>query len=694
MRRDKHIYYELGGVIKKFGSYALVFVCSFGFASMIKNSIGNTYALNEKACPSGYYYVGATGILEDPEVCCPEDNNPDVGGYDSVNKWCATVVDKETGNCPNGYIKSGAICVAAAVEPTTSFTATFNPRYGSGGLQKKDCTIESDGKCYIYPTDLPTTTWEGYIFDGWSVDINCSSSGIKKEDNYTFTMTEDRTYYACWVDAYTATFNPNGGNGTSQEIQCSVADDNICYVYAKDVTIPTKERYIFNGWSLNSTATAGFKFDYNQSISSDVTYYATWKKGYTATFNSNGGKEKDQLVTCTGTNDDKCLIYAKDLPIATKEGYTFKGWSVIKGDTIGITSNNTTTVNLSEDRTYYAVWELNETEGSNPDPNPDSGNTGTGSQTPEPTPTVFTAIFNPNGGMGSVNIETCSTTTGSCDVPISRVPNPSKEGYYFNGWNTTSDCKNGLTSIILTQENTNFYACWEPVPTDSDNNDSGTTTPQTYTVTYKTNGGNESDKVLQCTIENDGKCYIYYKDVPVVTRNNYQFNGWTENFCPSVEVGYGDDSVSKFSVTKNTTYYACWIKKNTGNTETNTNQDIPKLYKLIINFGTNATCTEGNNIKKQVTLNYMEGQTVNYAIPTLEKYGFNSLISTPKVGIDVKDNKLSFTMPNQDVTLCFNYVKNPPTGSALIYLAWIIGLLSLGYTSYYILKVKRINLNK
>lgn len=64
--------------------------------------------------------------------------------------------------------------------------------------------------------------------------------------------------------------------------------------------------------------------------------------------------------------------------VPTREGYTFKGWSTVKGGEVAYTGGNSITI--SKDTTLYAVWEENTPD---PGPGPTPDNPGPGDKTPD-----------------------------------------------------------------------------------------------------------------------------------------------------------------------------------------------------------------------------------------------------------------------------------------------------------------------
>ena len=128
------------------------------------------------------------------------------------------------------------------------------------------------------------------------------------------------------------------------------------------VTNPTKEDYVFIGWTDNLTTANKVT---TLPTSGDVILYAMWRYNGTSnpltlTLDFNGGTSgsDSRLVL----NDDVIAAY-KGMPIAnyfagsskplpTKEGYTLVGWSTTNDGEATITN-----IPLEGTITYYAVWE-------------------------------------------------------------------------------------------------------------------------------------------------------------------------------------------------------------------------------------------------------------------------------------------------------------------------------------------------
>jgi uncharacterized repeat protein (TIGR02543 family) len=115
-------------------------------------------------------------------------------------------------------------------------------------------------------SNLPTPTRSDYTFNGWYIE---ETGGTEVSTDTVFT--EDKTVYARWtanaVNAFTVTFNTNGGNAVSSQ---KVNSGNKA---AKPSDLK-RNGYTFGGWYANSACTTAFNF--NGSITSNITIYAKW----------------------------------------------------------------------------------------------------------------------------------------------------------------------------------------------------------------------------------------------------------------------------------------------------------------------------------------------------------------------------------------------------------------------------------
>lgn len=150
------------------------------------------------------------------------------------------------------------------------YTITFNKNDGTN-------TIWSTN--YVYADSMNATmasapSRTNYTFQGWSTSSS-ATSGYSAGSSVS--VSGSTTFYAIWKrNTITVTYSANGGSGGpgSQTVNTN-SSFNI-----NGSNYPTRNNYIFKGWSTSSTAkTATYKKGATPSIStetSNITYYAVW----------------------------------------------------------------------------------------------------------------------------------------------------------------------------------------------------------------------------------------------------------------------------------------------------------------------------------------------------------------------------------------------------------------------------------
>lgn len=192
----------------------------------------------------------------------------------------------------------------------------------------------------VYPT-LPTPTWEGYEFSGWTTVKNdentkVSTGGVIGDPRPT-------TLYALWkANQYTLTFDGNGTttNPTPRKVTFG----------QKYGSLPSAHRggYTFAGWFTEAVGGSEVKADTTVSIAKDHTLYAHW--GYTIGFSGNGASGSMANVTAPANT-------AFTLPSCTFTpplGKVFKCWAIGSPAGTQITGSSYT---FTGNTTLYAVWK-------------------------------------------------------------------------------------------------------------------------------------------------------------------------------------------------------------------------------------------------------------------------------------------------------------------------------------------------
>ena len=205
---------------------------------------------------------------------------------------CSTFIGIARGN-------NGAKSKASASQDTDSFTVRFFTGNESG--------IPSQHIKYSKMAEKPADPIrKKYRFDGWYKD-----SAYTDEYDFALEVTENITLYAKWILAV-ATITYNSKNGSlviPQEV--TVGEKTTA------PTPPTRDGYIFDRWCVDYECKTDFNFD--TTITENITLYAEWKRACTVVFNTNGGSVVVPQTVIIGS----LAVYPMT---PQKENYTFAYW--------------------------------------------------------------------------------------------------------------------------------------------------------------------------------------------------------------------------------------------------------------------------------------------------------------------------------------------------------------------------------
>ncbi len=278
-----------------------------------------------------------------------------------------TAVTEPADPTKTGYTFAGWEPVIPATMPAENVTIT-----AQWTINQYTITFVTDGGTeipaisQIYGTDVPkpeNPTRDGYTFKEWDSQIP------------TTMPAENTVIKAQWtINQYTITFDTDGGSAVAPITQ----DYNTAVTVPAD---PTKTGYTFAGWEPEIPATMPAE---------DKTIKAQWKKNevpsssgsgggktpttvvipvtppeepdtpdrgdedthHTITFNANGG---------TGVMNPQNVEMGETITLSenafTRNGYTFKGWTLIQGTAVDFPDGAAFTPESNV--TLYAVWEEN-----------------------------------------------------------------------------------------------------------------------------------------------------------------------------------------------------------------------------------------------------------------------------------------------------------------------------------------------
>ena len=389
--------------------------------------------------------------------------------------------------------------------PNKTVSCTFNSwntnQSGLGVPYQPGAVYSYDSNLVLYAQwsnpvagALETPTREGYDFDGWINSVNGNSVTSNS------TVTSDMTVVAVWVDKIKPTGEIVSTNNVSSSQTVTISlNDNIGvagYYWG------TNSNYSNNTYTDSSASSV------SKSVSSAGMYYLTVKDTsgnlsdtvsvtfYKTTLNANKGSVSPTSVLTMSGN-------TFTLPTPTRNGYKYIGWNTTNTATNGIKS-----LTPISNITYYAIWE--EIDSTKPTGSISSTNNVAASQTVTLsmsddkgvagyywgtnsnyasntyTASSATSVTNTVSAAGTyyltvkdtsenlsntVSVKFYKTTLNANSGSVSPTsvltksgnsftfPTPTRSGYTYQGWNTSSSATSGVKSLTPTG-NTTYYAVW------------------------------------------------------------------------------------------------------------------------------------------------------------------------------------------------------------------------------------------
>ena len=267
------------------------------------------------------------------------------------------------------------------------------------------------------PLALQAATKANKEFLGWSL-----------EQGSTEYVTElpagtkgDITLYANWKDIVrNITYELNGGELPANAPKTFVQGEGV------ELVNPTKEGYTFLGWSTVEGSTT-YITKIATSIKNDMKVYANWEKipvFSNIVYELNGGSNPESA------EDQYEEGVALTLPVPTKEGYKFLGWTAEAESTTYIQSVPTTQTGEFK---VYAQWEK--------------------------VIVKHTITYELNGGTNAEGAASEYEEGTSYTLPT-----PTKEGYEFLGWTKEAESTSYITEISASEKaDVKVYAQWKEV---------------------------------------------------------------------------------------------------------------------------------------------------------------------------------------------------------------------------------------
>ena len=463
----------------------------------------------------------------------------------------------------SGTIGAGNVSVSLSFS-TKVLTANFYRNAGTSDTTKVTQKFKYGQSGQAFNANTWTRT--GYTFKGWSTDKNATSISWSDKcgvaDSWINSNYPSINIYAIWsLNNYSIGYNLNGGSVSGQKTSYNVTTESFT------LPTPTRTGYTFTGWTGSNGSTPQKSVTIAKGSTGNKSYTANWQaNAYTLTVNPNGGN-------INGTTSAKSLsppLYynggnwwnlSGEKPSRT--GYTFEGWytSANGGTKIynadGTCTNEGTywknssyvhTGNLS----VYAHWKAN-------------------------TYTITSKYFYyyQNNTWKQFDTKTEQRTYGSSFAPHNvNSPTGYHAGNNYDYYTEKSEYLGGGTvgtNNITVNQNIIVHVHYYP---------------NTYAITYKPNGGSDSDQAQTVTygISWTTKGAIYSKSGYTQTSWNTQANGsGTKYSLSTAQTDKQLSNITLYAQYSANTYYVTY--------DANGGSGAPAKQAFVFNSGAKISTT-------------------------------------------------------------------------------------------------------
>lgn len=389
--------------------------------------------------------------------------------------------------------------------PKTGYEVSYDTKGGSSVDSLTGLNWESN----IYTTSKPTK--DGYTFDYWK----CQGEKVTSSSKYNEFASDDSTDNPLVVEAvykelddFSVKYDSDGGTSIDDLNDVSWTQSNLL-----PSTNPTKEGYVFGGWTLGEEELTN-STKYKDLVSDDsvksVTIKATWieSKNNTVVYDSDGGTAINPLTDVK--NSDTNL-----LPNSTpkKAGYTFDGWYLdnTKITDTDVYSNLTSETTL----TLKAKWISKE----------------------------YKVNYNLNNDSTMDSLEGLNYQSNNL-VPTTTITKSgySLDGFYYDNKKVTNS--NTYASLVNDDSvsEITLVAKWS--------------VNSNYVVQYNSNGGTSVDPISGVKWTDDG-----FTKESTTTKLGYNFDHWSYNSKQVTDSNKYSDLVNNDDTISSITLDANWIAK-------------------------------------------------------------------------------------------------------------------------------------
>ena len=541
---------------------------------------GTTAAYFKYATATYYSNSDCTTQLTDNKITVPARNGYSFGGYYTGTNGTGTIYINSSGafvNNPHTAITSNKTLYAKWTPKTITLTLDGQSATTAGTtaayFKYATATYYSNSDCTTQLTNnkitVPTKT--GYTFGGYYTETNgggtqyINASGAFTNNPHT-ALSSNKTLYAKWtVNTYTITYDYNGlknyaiprtANGTVTKNDFNGNENQTFYLaslFTDELTATDKIRITFNVSYSSLTAASGqtarmrvqasgdstvwnpglgscaweqwtgsgsVSFECIISLSTDNLLNKYFNLGIRADYYQSGSLSISNVKVVRATTTTSSKTYGQQLgtlPSPVETGYTLEGW--YDAPTGGNKISSTTTVPAG-DTTYYAHWTAN----------------------------TYTIAY---AGMDGATFGTSHPTSGTYGTDV-LINNPTKSGYTFTGWSTSTSA--GLSTITAVRGTTsssasttypvattgttaNPYTLWDGSKTTNTyfrnlRKEAGTVTLtanwtiNSYDLTINPNSGRYKNVTTNTVVTQP---FNTYYGLGQAIRTGYNFSSWTKS---------------------------------------------------------------------------------------------------------------------------------------------------------------------
>ena len=299
--------------------------------------------------------------------------------------------------------------------------------------------------------------------------------------------------------------------------------------------------------AIPATATSSYEYAFDHwspssgTVSGDTTitaYFTRSARTYTCSlsYSANGGSGAPSTQTYTSSStSNHTFTISSTTP--TRTGYEFQGWATSSSaTTASYQPGGTISVAYNDSITLYAVWKQRYT--------------------------CYLYYF-ANGGSGAPSTQTYTSTSTSNHTFTISSTTPTRSGYRFLGWNTSSSATTanyqpGGTISVSYNGAASLYAIWEETPTTKTislvkdgnygtlkvNNSvvSSVTVPieSTFSSTASTSGGtltfSDGTEVVATPNSSSGRYFYAFEDWSPYQGNSADYSSITATFVQHKQV--------------------------------------------------------------------------------------------------------------------------------------------------------------